>query len=1218
MTIRSILLIIFFTVFTARASAFYSFKCSEARDTVYADRLFRKAVFFDIRADYDSALFYYRSAAGQYRKKRHYTEYLNCRNKMISVKRSAGYHEGLIAEAKENIVLSIKRLGGKSAVTADCYLTLGNVYSDDRDLDSALIYYQSALDILNGNDNNNDLPKADIYRNKGVVFSKKGLLDSARNNISKSLSLRLPHYGEYDHRLAPDYNSLGTIAYHLGQYDECEDYFRKVVKIREKTGGYSHPLTAEAYNNLAVLFMAKANWDSALVTNLKAYNIRKEKLPLNHKDIALSLNNLGNTYMAMGDLESALENHSRALRIRLAIHGTVDHTDIAMSYTNIGVLLRQMGRYREAMEYFKGALDILLKIPGEDSPYTASAYNNVGAAYDDMGDYDNCLEYLKKALSLRLKRGSHDPGVPSSYNNIGSAYKKKGDLDLALSYYRRSLEINKTLFDDPHSDIARNNRHIGEVFLLRNEYDTALYHFNTALDIDSCVYGMDNPSVIQDYLNLGRTFGKLKNPGQALQNYRKGLRISSRAYGINHPETADLFSEMALAFMEKHQPDSARYYMKKAVNIIGGFFPVPHPALSSSYRDMGWVYENAGLTDSAEIFYNRSLQANYQGDLNSDRIDHSLIMHRSQFASTLFDLSRLKYNEFYRERNAWSLKQILYNFDNIKTITRATVSDFLLEETRIGLMNQLSDQTVFAVDAACRLFYETGDREYFFKALEFSELNKASILQNLTSRFSGRSRVRIPDTLIYKQKELLGYIDYLQLQLKKNRNENGKRPEKNQEQLDSLLISLREINDTINKYAGIDEDYSISGGRELYEAITAQLDTTSALVSYFLSDSLIFTLIVSLDTLVLHRRLIDPADRPDQLIHDYLSSLRKYEKEKVLQLSSTVYDLVFGDIEGLVRDKKRLIIIPDKQLLYLPFETLCKNYTRPERFSDFMDQSYLIKDFEIVYHYSAGLWITSGTQSEPDATGLVAFAPVFMYQMNDDISRQTVMKSGNLSSKGEFLLNGNQSGYFPELPFTRQEADTLGSICKRYGIGSEIFTGAAATETNFRKNINNYRYVHIATHALIDDSYPENSGLVFADFANMPDSAMVQRDDGVEGILFASEIYPLNINADLVTMSACETGSGKLEEGEGVVGLVRGFLSAGARNVLYSYWKVGDETTMNLMRDFYNYTLSGVSYGTALRKARLKMLNDPETSFPLLWGAFGIIGNQREDKQTCR
>lgn len=271
-----------------------------SKDTTYSFTLLRKAQDMENEAMYDSALYFYQLSAKVYRKQKNFNEYLKCQNKIIDVKRNAGYHSGLLEEAFDNLKLCQKKSGNLNSITADCYNNLGHIFADQKILDSALFHFRKALTIWKRVDESDGVKIAYALRNIGVVFSTRGLFDSARYNINKSIEVLNRRFGKEHPELAGSYNSLGTIAYHLGKLDECEHYFSKVVRIREHSAGKFHPLTAEAYNNLAVLFMAKAVYDTALILNHKAYEIRVSKLPENHPNIALSLNNIGNVYMAMG------------------------------------------------------------------------------------------------------------------------------------------------------------------------------------------------------------------------------------------------------------------------------------------------------------------------------------------------------------------------------------------------------------------------------------------------------------------------------------------------------------------------------------------------------------------------------------------------------------------------------------------------------------------------------------------------------------------------------------------------------------------------------------------------------------------------------------------------------------------------------------------------------------------------------------------------------
>jgi CHAT domain-containing protein/Tfp pilus assembly protein PilF len=1210
MCLKDLLLLIFATDLSVWSFAASPVSFETVRDTTFAENLFRKAQKLENAAIYDSAVYYYEAASREFGKNKYPEEYLKCKNNIITVKRNSAQDSALLNEAQCNLQFSLKKFGSYSAISGDCYYILGNVYSDDIDLDSALYYFRKSLTIWMGTIRNNDVRIANAYRSIGIVFNNKGLLDSARSNINKSVVVLRLNFGEDAPELAPNYNALGTIAYHLGKFDECEYYFGKVVRIREKSSGYSHPLTAEAYNNLAVLFMEKTMYDTALVLHRKAYEIRVSKLPENHPNIALSLNNIGNIYIAMGNYEPALEYHKKALAIRKIIYGEHDHSNMAMSYSNIGVVYLKLGKYEEALMNFVMALEILIKLYGEESPYTQAAYDRVGAVYADLGLYDKSLEYFKTALILQKRRGENAPGISMSYNNIGAIYKYKGDYDLALSFYRKSVEVIKTLFTGNHADLAEIYRNIGEIYLKKAQNDTALYYFNQALEIDIKYFGSDNAAVIDDYLKRGAAYGELNEIEKEIRDYFKGLDISLKTFGLLHPLTAVFYSDIAKNYLVRQQKDSALYYMKESLTITRSVYPANHPRIASAYRVIGELYERLGSIDSAKVAYQKALEANYPQHFNIDSVETSLILHEPEFASTLLDLCKLVYHQYEINRNYSVLPEILKYFDLVKSITYTVISDYVLEDTKIKLLNQVSRQTCYPVDAANILFQETGNTDYFIKAFEFSEFNKASVLYDLVNRYNGNRGEAIPDTILMRKKDLLGYVDFLQMKLHriKDNSEYSVR-EKTQRMIDSLMICLRGINDTVYKYLiRSNTPYSLSG-RQLYLSILSKLKNNEALISYYIADSALFTFIMEKDSLVLHKKIVPIPNSLKSLAEEYLTSLKKYEREKIPLLSGQLYNIVFSDIEKAVKDKNKLIIIPDKHLLLVPFETLCRDMSSVKSYNDFKDPEYLLKKFEISYNYSGGLWCLNNSRTVNPADGLLAFAPVFPGEIKNipgNLTDEGMEKRNPLSGISSYKTVLSED--LVELPYSLAETDSLKTLCNRYGLDADIYTFVNATEKNLRQNIGNYRYIHIATHEIMDDSYPEYSGLVFSDIPVTSGDGNILPATESDGILYAKELYPLKLNADLVTMSACETGLGKYEEGEGIIGLVRGFISAGARNVLYTYWKVGDKNTMMFMNNFYNFVLSGDPYSTAMRKAKLNLIKTPETSFPFLWGGFAIIG----------
>jgi Uncharacterized protein conserved in bacteria len=1177
--------ILFSETLSATNTVFFSHK-----DTIRAGVMLRKADNFDNNAVYDSAIYYYQLSSSEYLRSGAYENYLRCRNNIITSKRKRGVTSGLLEEAWSNLEFAKNKLKKSSQVKGDCYSILGNIYADDINLDSALFYFNKAIIVWKENPPVDDIRIANGFRNLGTVYSDKGLMDSARIDIMKSIEIRKKSSGEESASLASDFNILGVIDYYQAQWDSCQFYFGKIVAIREKTLGVDHPITAEAYNNLAALFMEKAMYDTALVLNKKALAIRLAKLPENHPNIALSLNNIGNIYRALGNFEAALDYHNRALAIRQKIYPNNDSPDISMSYTNLGVICLDMGRYREALGYFLLSLEIQSRVYGPESPNTASAYNNVGAVYDNLGEYDKSYNYLLKGLSIRKKRG-YTAGVATSYNNIGTSFKEKGDYDLALAYYSKSLEIVKSLTDSKlFPSIAGKLRNIGSVYLIKGMKDTALVCFKKALETDSLVFGIESPELISDFLNRGAAFGELKMFPEEMKDYRHGLNLVLKTFGNIHPETGNFYSGISRNFMDRGIKDSAICYMRSALQIKQKIYPFNHPEVAIAWREMGETFEKAGISDSARFAYEKSLNAGYS-PVNRQIIDEP------EFAATLLDLCRLNCSDFKSKANVQYLKDNVSYFSQVENISQKVITGFLLEETKINLLNRISGYDIYAIDAAYRLYRQTGSLEYFLKALEFSEVNKASVLQNLANQYAGRNGDRGFDSLLVSRNNLLGYVNYLQMKLHNRKFAANFTEEQVKNSYDSVLISLGIINDSINSYNKTSGLQYVKEGSLLLKNIRAKLDPGSALISYSLNDSLLYTFVITGESYAVKKRIISPSGHLKSLVEEYLTDLKKFRKEKVSELGSELYKLLISDIQENIRDKKSLVIIPDKYLLYLPFETLTSSSAAVKSFSDFRDQPYLIKKFDISYHYSAGMWSSENEKNNMKLKNLLAFAPVFgkgsgpSDNINDKVSRE------NMS----------------ELPFSHAEIDSLKLLCNRYGIKADTFTYLNATEGSLKQHIGDYRFIHLATHQVMDQKSHDFTGLVFSDFSpsvlDEPDSARAN-----DGILYSKELYQLKIKADLVTLSACETGIGRLEEGEGVIGLVRGFLYSGASNVLFSFWKVGDKNTMLFMKEFYRNIFEGDSYPAALRKVKLEMIKNPETSFPLVWGGFSIIGRPVEGR----
>jgi CHAT domain-containing protein/tetratricopeptide (TPR) repeat protein len=367
----------------------------------------------------------------------------------------------------------------------------------------------------------------------------------------------------------------------------------------------------------------------------------------------------------------------------------------------------------------------------------------------------------------------------------------------------------------------------------------------------------------------------------------------------------------------------------------------------------------------------------------------------------------------------------------------------------------------------------------------------------------------------------------------------------------------------------------------------------SALLQFLLGETRSFAWLITPDgfscEILPSRKEIEKDLRP------YLKSLttapnyRYIERDlaKAREQGAALFSRLFGNLVPHVAPGQKLVVVPDGLLHYLPFETLIH------------DGRYLIQDHEISYNSSAsmlGLWQDSSPQSNGSKKmELLAFGDPLL----DPPSNASNGKKSSRDVSGTAQSMHAARGYaLTSLPRTRDEVQGIAGLFpperRRVYLGAESTEDAAK-----RESLRDYRRLHFATHSLIDEEFPSRSALLLT----------LSDDPREDGFLEAGEISELDIDCDLVVLSACQTGRGKLFSGEGIVGLSRAFLRAGARSVVVSLWNVSDNTTSRLMKDFYQQLVGDLGNAAALREAKLQMIKGSrDIQHPYYWASFVIIG----------
>lgn len=412
------------------------------------------------------------------------------------------------------------------------------------------------------------------------------------------------------------------------------------------------------------------------------------------------------------------------------------------------------------------------------------------------------------------------------------------------------------------------------------------------------------------------------------------------------------------------------------------------------------------------------------------------------------------------------------------------------------------------------------------------------------------------------------------------------------------LLLLKEINSpqaAVNNSTGSQVVPSIASISQLQ----SKLGPETALVSYLISPYNFYIFIVTHEGLeVRYRGKLNSVEINRQI--KFLRNGMVYKMNDIYAYNAWELGKIL--LPKLDKEITKLIIIPDGFLNTLPFEVLFDDKVKDNELDNVSAYPFWLKKYDISYAFSATLFLKHlGKSTQKPAASFLGYAPVFAD--NDDGAKVNEVNRGVIASFDQLdsvpsrsILNGR---YITPIPNTELEVNYLQKIFSEKGLNAKVITRHKATESSFKsENKSNYSIIHFATHGFVNSQQPELSGILFIG------DTLTQED----GILYSEEILKLKLDVDLVTLSACETGLGKVIEGEGVLGLSRSLTIAGANNLLVSYWKVSDSSTSELMKYFYTEVLEKEEdYAEALRNAKMKLINSNEYAQPYYWSPFVLI-----------
>jgi CHAT domain-containing protein len=903
-------------------------------------------------------------------------------------------------------------------------------------------------------------------------------------------------------------------------------------------------------------------------------------------------------YCSMADsLRKAGQSDSALVYYQRATGSLAWGRKLANCYNNISEIHWKSRRLAQSLEAAEKALRISREKPEKETAEEAFAYFNIATVYYYDGEYVLSLDYFRKALPIQRKiMGDHHYTVAQGYNAIGYLYWKLGNLEESLAYFQKALALTKQMYGEHHKSNADILTNIGIIYRNLGKPDVALeYHFKTLAIVKELYKKTDIHHAIC-YHNIASVYGDKKEYEKALDYVLKGCSIAYELMGDRDPDIALGYDNVARFYQALGDSAKAFEYLQRSFAIRTKVYQGgKHPSLGKSYRDLGeWYFEKKDYRHALAHFQ-KSLVASVNAFNDLSQFKNPLMrdcQHKTDVLSSLEKKAKTLKTLYEKEKNSNDLFASFQTYHVIDSLIDEARREKSTEGDKLALANIKALLYEGAIEVCMSMYDDTNDMQYLAEAFYFSEKSRASVLTEALAHTAAQGMGLVPIELLalerHIKKEKSGLLS--RLELEKSRTPHHMRTVEQYEtrlfdlnqRLDSLIESM-EIN-----YPGYFQLKYANKSTDV-NTIQRKISEHAALLQFFEGKERIRVFMITQDRFQVFSVANDSTYR--QLTREFYASIKPdgahdINKEQTYHnFTSASYKLFTLLLKNPIKairandEIRNLMIIPDGQLSYLPFDVLLTKEPSSV-LGNYAALDYLIKEYSTAYGYSATLLFENTyTPKRFPVDMCMSFAP--SYDSKSDQSALAKFREA-----------------FTELHWNRKEVEAISTIVRgRYYIGRD------ATESRFKSEASQYNVIHLAMHAFANDEEPMKSKLVFNH----------QNDTVDDGYLHAFELYNLQLNASMVVLSACNTGYGKLSRGEGIMSMARAFAYSGVPSVVMSHWKVDDEATSKLMEYFYKYLADGLTKDEALRKAKLDYLFSahPSTTHPFYWAAFVVTGDTK-------
>ncbi|AFY60595.1 CHAT domain-containing tetratricopeptide repeat protein [Synechococcus sp. PCC 6312] len=951
-------------------------------------------------------------------------------------------------------------------------------------------------------------------------------------------------------------NEQAVKLYQQGRYNEALPLYQRSLAIWEKALGPNHPNVATGLNNLGALYQAQGNYAQALPLYQRSLAIREKALGPDHPDVAYSLNNLAALYQAQGNYAQALPLYQRSLTIWEKALGP-DHLNVAYSLNNLAGLYQDQNNYPQALPLHQRSLAIRQKALGPDHPDVAISLHNLAALYQAQGNYAQALPLYQRSLAIREKAlGPDHPDVAQSLNNLAALYHAQGNYAQALPLYQRGLAIREKALGPDHPDVANSLISLAVVYKDQGNYAQALPLNQRSLAIREKALGPDHPYVASSLNSLAGIYQDQGNYAQSVPLYQRSLAIREKALGPDHPDVATSLNNLAVIYKDQGNYAQALPLYQRSLAILEKAQSPNDPILAASLNNLAILYWANNTTTQSLPLFNRAL------NIEETNLAQNLVIGSEEY--------KRNYLKTFTESTNGALTYHLQAMPSSPEAAQQALTTILRRKGRVldvlsnaslSLRRNLSPAAAQLLDdlsairtQIAQITFATDLKPGQIATLKNLQANADKIETELSQRSATFQAVTQPVTIAALQQKIPA---------------------------DAALIEFMQ-----------------------YQPFNPKIGQFQAprYAAYIL-----------LPQGNVHWVDLGEAARLEVQLKEFMNKISdpRLPSGAVKPVARQTDALLLEPIRAkLGTQVKHLLIAPDAELNLIPFAALVDAQNR-----------YLIETYQITYLTSGRDLLRPGT---PSSNPPLIFANIDYDRPGVPSSTPTLLAQGSSSASGTRGVNQVSQELakltFGRLPNTGPEAEAIKALLP----AAKIFTGATATENQLKASVQPL-VLHLATHGFFQSNAvrkPTNVGDrairgVEGEISGLPvenpllrsglwlAGGNVRQSGKEDGILTALEVSGLDLQGtQLVVLSACQSGLGDVPTGEGVYGLRRAFVLAGAESQLSSLWIVGDAGTKELMIKYYENLLRGQGRGEALRQAQLSFVKGTQYNNTYYWAAF--------------